>query len=181
MFRGSVKGTGYPLHSPVSPSLSLPSVAVCHHISTGLYQSIRWYVDYAVHCLELRWSTGSGMFGSGSRLLIITPWYENWHPFRNTNIKIEFRTNNTCITFYIPDTITPIYTHKVAFISWNATLKLSYMGQTGCRLDLRFKDHSHYATLNNPQSAHAIPNIHSTHVYGPNGNHYDLITFRIEM
>jgi hypothetical protein len=37
MFRGSVKGTGYPLHSPVSPSLSLPCVIVCHHISTGLY------------------------------------------------------------------------------------------------------------------------------------------------
>ena len=28
MFRGSVKGTGYPLHSPVSPSLLLPCVAV---------------------------------------------------------------------------------------------------------------------------------------------------------
>ena len=37
MFRGSVKGTGYPLHSPVSPSLSLPCVTVCHHISTRLY------------------------------------------------------------------------------------------------------------------------------------------------
>jgi len=37
MFRGSVKGTGYPLHSPVSPSLPLPCVTVCHHISTGLY------------------------------------------------------------------------------------------------------------------------------------------------
>ena len=37
MFRGSVKGTGYPLHSPVSPSLPLPCVAVCHHISTGLF------------------------------------------------------------------------------------------------------------------------------------------------
>jgi hypothetical protein len=37
MFRGSVKGTGYPLHSPVSPSLSLPCVTVCHHISTGVY------------------------------------------------------------------------------------------------------------------------------------------------
>jgi hypothetical protein len=37
MFRGSVKGTGYPLHSPVSPSLPLPWVTVCHHISTGLY------------------------------------------------------------------------------------------------------------------------------------------------
>jgi len=36
MFRGSVKGTGYPLHSPVSPSLPLPCVTVCHHISTGL-------------------------------------------------------------------------------------------------------------------------------------------------
>jgi len=35
-FRGSVKGTGYPLHLPVSPSLT-----VCHHISTGLY----------LHCL----------------------------------------------------------------------------------------------------------------------------------
>jgi len=36
MFRGSVKGTGYPLYSPVSPSLPLPCVNVCHHISTGL-------------------------------------------------------------------------------------------------------------------------------------------------
>ena len=36
MFRGSVKGTeGY--HSPVSPSLPLPCVTVCHHISTGVY------------------------------------------------------------------------------------------------------------------------------------------------
>jgi len=36
-FRGSVKGTGYPLHSPVSPSLPLPCVTVCHHVSTALY------------------------------------------------------------------------------------------------------------------------------------------------
>ena len=36
MFRGGVKGTGYPLHSPVSPSLPLPCVTVCHHFSTGL-------------------------------------------------------------------------------------------------------------------------------------------------
>jgi hypothetical protein len=37
MLRGSVKGTGYPINSPVSPSLSLPCVTVCHHISTRLY------------------------------------------------------------------------------------------------------------------------------------------------
>jgi len=36
-FRGSVKSTGYPLNSPVSPSLPLPCVTVCHHVSTGLY------------------------------------------------------------------------------------------------------------------------------------------------
>ena len=39
MSRGSVKGTGYPLHSPVSLSLPLPCVTVCHHISTGVYCS----------------------------------------------------------------------------------------------------------------------------------------------
>jgi len=39
MLRGSVKRTGYPLHSPVSPSLPLPCVTVCHHISTGVYLS----------------------------------------------------------------------------------------------------------------------------------------------
>ena len=32
-----VKGTGYPPHSPVSPSLPLPCVTMCHHVSTGLY------------------------------------------------------------------------------------------------------------------------------------------------
>jgi hypothetical protein len=32
MLRGSVKGTGYPLHSPVSPLLPLPCFTVCHHI-----------------------------------------------------------------------------------------------------------------------------------------------------
>ena len=43
MFRGSVKCTGYPFHSPVSPSLPLPCVTVCHHISTGVYHTITVY------------------------------------------------------------------------------------------------------------------------------------------
>jgi len=41
MFRGSVKSTGYPLHSPVSPSLPLSCVTVYHHISTGVYKVAR--------------------------------------------------------------------------------------------------------------------------------------------
>jgi len=36
-FRGTETGTGYPLHSPVSPSLPLQRVTLCHHISTGLH------------------------------------------------------------------------------------------------------------------------------------------------
>jgi hypothetical protein len=38
-FRGSVKSTGYPFHLPVFPSLLLPCVTVCHHISTEIYLS----------------------------------------------------------------------------------------------------------------------------------------------
>ena len=36
-FRGSVKSTGYPLYSPVAPSLPLPCITVCHHISNAVY------------------------------------------------------------------------------------------------------------------------------------------------
>jgi hypothetical protein len=39
-FRGSVKGTGYPRHSPVSPSFPLPCVTVCRHVSNGLYITV---------------------------------------------------------------------------------------------------------------------------------------------
>jgi hypothetical protein len=44
-FRGSVKSTGYPLHSSVSRSLSLPCITVCHHIPNAAYhkmQVISW-------------------------------------------------------------------------------------------------------------------------------------------
>jgi len=34
------KTTGYPLHSHVSPSLSLPCVTVCHQVSTELYPNL---------------------------------------------------------------------------------------------------------------------------------------------
>jgi len=40
MFRGSVKNTGYPLHSQVSPSFPLPCVTVCHQVSNALYRLI---------------------------------------------------------------------------------------------------------------------------------------------
>jgi hypothetical protein len=53
MFRDSVKGSGYPLHTPVSPSVPTPCVTVCHHVSTGLYHTtdckINKYNLFAVH------------------------------------------------------------------------------------------------------------------------------------
>ena len=55
MFRGSAQ-TGYPLHSPVSPSLPLLCVTVSHHISTGPYYTpvpsltqMSWAVSHANH------------------------------------------------------------------------------------------------------------------------------------
>ena len=51
MFRGSVKSTGYPLHSSVPPSLHLACVIVCHHISTGLYNVPRLF-EKAEFCLS---------------------------------------------------------------------------------------------------------------------------------
>jgi hypothetical protein len=56
MFRGSVKSTGYPLHSPVSPSLPLPCVTVCHHVSTGLYTTwVHVFVALGIqHALRMR-------------------------------------------------------------------------------------------------------------------------------
>jgi len=47
MFRGSAKGTGYPLHSTVSPPLPLPCITMCHHISTGLYSHFE--MNYVAH------------------------------------------------------------------------------------------------------------------------------------
>jgi len=49
-FRGSVKGTGYPLHPPVSPSLPLPCATVCLYISTGLYIHILKCIVEEINC-----------------------------------------------------------------------------------------------------------------------------------
>jgi hypothetical protein len=49
MFQGNVKSTGYPLHSPVSPSLLLPCFTVFHHISTGLYQQQIPYYEVNIY------------------------------------------------------------------------------------------------------------------------------------
>jgi len=60
MFRGSVKSTGY-LHSPVSPSLPLPFVTVCHHISTGVLRSFMFRFNRCVKLLT-KWQMNCSVF-----------------------------------------------------------------------------------------------------------------------
>ena len=48
MFRRSVKSTGYLPHSPVSPSIPVQCVTVCHHISTEVYNWINTSVTHWV-------------------------------------------------------------------------------------------------------------------------------------
>ena len=50
MFRGSVKSTGYPLHSSVYPSLTQTCVTVCHHISVGLYNFLTLERSACISC-----------------------------------------------------------------------------------------------------------------------------------
>jgi len=62
MFRGNVKGAGYTLHSPFSPSLPLPCVTVCHHISTGLYNRMNTtdtYYSFSITVYFPGWTTDS--------------------------------------------------------------------------------------------------------------------------
>ena len=40
------KSSGYTLQSPISPSLPLPRVTVCHHVSNGLYTSLLSFVRF---------------------------------------------------------------------------------------------------------------------------------------
>ena len=58
MFRGSVKSTGYPLHSPVSPSLPLPCVTVCHHIFNWSLNG-QLHAPAALHRGRTHWTVGS--------------------------------------------------------------------------------------------------------------------------
>jgi len=67
-FRGSVKGTGYPLYSPVSPSLPLLCVTVCHHISTEVYKPDRVLTRRRLNRVLVQHEMG------GSNVLGRPPW-----------------------------------------------------------------------------------------------------------
>jgi hypothetical protein len=51
VFCSPVTLTGYPLYSLVSPSLLLPCLTVCHHISTGRYDKLLFLIATFDHIL----------------------------------------------------------------------------------------------------------------------------------
>ena len=72
MIRSNVKGTGYPLHSPVSPSLPLPCITVCHQISTGLYY--RHNGTALRHCRQENTAMLSGWYCSRQEHAVLLSW-----------------------------------------------------------------------------------------------------------
>jgi len=85
MFRGSVKSTGYSLHSLVSPSLHLPCVTVCHDISTGLYWPCPALVfvrplTAVIVSLHLTLQYASGLPVQNQRPLSLSGLYIWWRP-----------------------------------------------------------------------------------------------------
>jgi hypothetical protein len=76
--RGSVKSTGYPLHSPVSPSLPLPCFTVYHHISTGLYEVQEMPSPSSV-AEELDLASPSLPQGLEHRHCVLQDWEQRFH------------------------------------------------------------------------------------------------------
>ena len=91
MFRGSVKSTGYPLSSPVSPSLLLPCVTVCHRVSTGLYTELSYHKEASPwRCLQLH--NKKGLFTLQGEILA------GLHTPRSTNRAARSLTDTTHTT-----------------------------------------------------------------------------------
>ena len=87
MFRGSVKGTGYPLHSSVSPSLPLPWVTVCHHVSTG---HCRWFYLFWNTCMAADCISVARHHSIRSEYLVNSPINSQFFPLKGGTHSCRF-------------------------------------------------------------------------------------------
>jgi len=88
-FRGSVKRTGYRLHSPVSPLLPLTCATVCHHISIGLYYTLCTQLE-ACRCVIF---IGLWLLDTSNFTWSISRKYEPYNGCNSTEIN-TFRTGS---------------------------------------------------------------------------------------
>ena len=96
IFRGSVKSNGYPLHSPVSRSLTLPCVTVCHHISSGLYLWCPWIRTQRAY-MRIAWKRNwhgvqfCTLLHIKKRMAISQQsWRDSWQQMTRTSMKSSF-------------------------------------------------------------------------------------------
>jgi hypothetical protein len=97
--------------------------------------------------------------------------------FKNTNIRIAFRSTNTIkhLTKRKTDNTTPDYDKSEIYKLKCNTCHRSYIGQTKRSLKLRYQEHIRYIRNNNPQSAYALHILNNRHEYGPMHNTMELL------
>jgi len=94
MFRGSVKGTGYLLHSPASPLLPLPWVTVCHHISTRLYTPCNCYMFRPLMWLSSGWCFTKERYFEISQTFVIQCTDVKYKVLKSTWFKMHNKVKN---------------------------------------------------------------------------------------
>jgi len=89
--------------------------------------------------------------------------------FKQTNVKITYKTNNTILQLTRPTTNTPVPpdANSGAYPLTCNICKQVYVGQTSRSLKLRYQKHIRYIKNNNPQLAYALHIIQNHHEYGP--------------
>jgi hypothetical protein len=97
--------------------------------------------------------------------------------FKNTNIRIAFRSTNTIkrITKRKTNNSSPDYDKSGIYKIKCNTCHRSYIGQTKRSLKLRYQEHFRYIRNNNPQSAYAQHILNNRHEYGPMHNTMELL------
>jgi hypothetical protein len=96
--------------------------------------------------------------------------------FKNTNLKISFRANNTTHnTLKTYPGISDIYKNRGIYNLQCRTCKHHYVGQTGRNLAARFSEHTRYIKNNEPKSAYALHILDNRREYGPIQNTMHLL------
>ena len=97
--------------------------------------------------------------------------------FRNTNVKIVCRCQNTIGNQIKPpkDNDTSPHNKRGIYQLTCNTWKLAYVGQTSCSLKIHFQEHIRYIRSNNPQLAFALHILQNQHEYGHMNNILTLL------
>jgi hypothetical protein len=97
--------------------------------------------------------------------------------FKNTNIKIAFRSTNMIKHLMKRKTnnTTPDHENSGIYKITCNTCHKSYIGKTKCSLKLCYQEHIWYIKNNNPQSAYAMHILNNRHEYGPMHNKVEVL------